>query len=76
MLHGKAKAPKAKKVLGKGPMKVGNKGSKAMGTTIGKSGGMNAKPRGSDSSKVKGKTFNARKYEAVRRSVFGFGRTK
>ena len=66
------------KVLARGPKKVANRGEGSMGTTIGK--GKKVKPRGSDSSKVKGKSakyggkkFNGRKYEATRRSVFGTG---
>lgn len=68
------KTIKAKKVLGKGPMKVGNKGPHAMGTTIGK--GKTVKPKGSDASKVKGNSYNGRKYEMTRKAVFGLGRTK
>ena len=64
------------KVLGTGPMKVANRGSKSMGTTLGK-GGKKMKPRGSDSSKVKGNTkgkFGARKYNQMRKAVFGLGK--
>ncbi len=65
-----------KKVLSKGPLKVPNKGSGSMGTTIGK-GGKKKKPVGSDASKVKGNTkgkFGARKYNQMRKAVFGLGK--
>jgi len=71
MIHG-SKKPKAKKVLAGGPKKVGNHGQKSMGTTIGK--GKTMQPKGSDRSKVSGNSkdkFNARKYAATRRAVFG-----
>lgn len=57
-------------------MKVANRGSKSMGTTIGK-GGKKNKPRGSDASKVAGNTkgkFQTRKYGQMRKAVFGLGK--
>jgi hypothetical protein len=63
------------KVLARGPKKVANKGEGSMGTTIGK--GKKVKPRGSDRSKVAGNTkgkFGTRKYNAMRKAVFGLGK--
>ncbi len=64
------------KVLSQGPEKIPNKGGKSMGTTLGK-GGKKMKPRGSDASKVAGNTkgkFQTRKYNSMRKSVFGLGK--
>jgi hypothetical protein len=63
------------KVLARGPEKVANRGGKSMGTTIG--AGKKMKPRGSDKSKIAGNTkgkFGARKFNAMRKAVFGLGK--
>ncbi len=63
------------KVLARGPEKVYNRGEKSMGTTIGE--GKERKPRGSDASKIVGNTagkFQTRKYNQMRKAVFGLGR--
>ena len=63
------------KVLGNGPFKVGNR-KKGMGSTISKKN-KEREPRGSDRSKVAGNTkgkFGTRKYNAMRKAVFGLGK--
>lgn len=63
------------KILSHGPFPVGNR-KKGMGSTI-STGNKEREPRGSDRSKIVGNTkgkFGARKYNQMRKAVFGLGK--